>query len=68
VRFVPMATPELNAMDHLWRHMKGRGVANQTTPSLDAAADSACRSILDLSHRERLRKAGLLSGNFWLSK
>jgi len=68
LRFLPRATPELNAMDHLWRHVKGRGLANRPTRSIDASADSACRYILDMSRHERLRKAGVLSGNFWLSR
>jgi transposase len=68
LRFLPKATPELNAMDHLWRHVKGRGLANRATQSIDESADSACRYILDMSRRERLRKAGVLSGNFWLAK
>jgi transposase len=67
VRFLPVATPELNAMDHLWRHMKGRGLANRPTHSIDEAADSACRYVLEMSGRDRLRKAGVLSGNFWLT-
>jgi hypothetical protein len=54
-------------MDHLWRHVKGRGLAHQATPSIDASADSACRDILDLSRRERRQKAGVLSGNCWLT-
>jgi transposase len=68
VRFLPIATPELNAMDHLWRHVKGRGLANRATQSIDASADSACRYLLDMSRWERLQKAGVLSGNFWLTK
>lgn len=68
MRFLPIATPELNAMDHLWRHVKGRGLANQATQSIDASADGACRYILDMSRRERMQKAGVLSDNFWLSK
>jgi transposase len=67
-RFLPQATPELNAMDHLWRHVKGRALANWPTPSIDAAADGACRYLLTMSRQERLRKAGVLSGNFWLTK
>jgi len=66
-RFLPMATPALNAMDHLGRHVKGRGLANRATPSIDAAADRACRDLLDMSRRARLQKAGVLSGNFWLT-
>lgn len=68
LRFLPKATPGLNAMDHLWRQVKGRGLANRTTQSIEESADSACRYILDMNRRERLRKAGVLSGNFWLIK
>jgi transposase len=67
VRFLPIATPELNAMDHLWRHVKGRGLANRPTQSIDESADRACRYVLEMSCRDRLRKAGVLSGNFWLT-
>lgn len=45
LRLLPKATPELNAMDHLWRHVKGRGVANRPTQSIDESADSACRYL-----------------------
>ena len=68
VRLLPRATPELNAMDHLWRHMKRRALANRMTRSIDESADVACQYILGLSRRERLRQAGILSGNFWLTK
>ena len=68
LRFLPRATPELNAMDHLWRQAKGDALANCPTQSIDTSADHVCRYILDLSPRERLRKAGVLSGNFWLAR
>jgi transposase len=68
LRFLPTATPELNAMDHLWRHVKGRALANRPVASIDTAADQACWAILNMSRHERLRKAGVLSGNFWLTK
>ncbi len=67
LRFLPRATPELNAMDHLWRHVKGRSLANQATQSIDESAHNACQDIFNMSPRERLRKAGILSGNFWLT-
>lgn len=66
-RFVPKATPELKARDHLWRHVKGRGLANRPTPSIDASADSACQYPLAMRRHDRLRKARVLSGNFWLT-
>jgi len=68
LRFLPRATPELNAMDHLWRRAKGDALANCPTQSIDTSADQVCRYILDLSPRERLRKAGVLSGDFWLAR
>jgi len=68
VRLLPRATPELNAMDHLWRHMKRRALANRMTRSIDESADAACQYILGLTRQERLRQAGVLSGNFWLTK
>ena len=55
-------------MDHLWRQMKRQALANRRTRSIDESAVNACRYILDLSRRERLRQAGVLSGNFWLTK
>ena len=65
--FLPKATPELNAMDQLWRDVKGRVLSDRATRSIDASVDSACHYLLDMSRRERLRKAGVLSGNFWLT-
>ena len=68
VRFLPRATPELNAMDHLWRYVKGRLLANRATQTIDASADAACQALLAMSRHERLRKAGVLSGHFWLNQ
>ena len=68
IRWLPVATPELNAMEGLWRRVKDRTVANRTTRSIDESVDAACRYILDLRPRERLHQAGILSGNFWLVK
>jgi transposase len=67
LRFLPIATPELNAMDHLWGHVKREVLANRPMRSIDASADVACRYLLDLSPKKRLKKAGVLSGNFWLT-
>jgi hypothetical protein len=68
VRLLPKATPELNAMDHLWRHTKREALGDRQTVTIDGSALDACRYILDLRPRERLRKAGVLSGDFWLTK
>jgi transposase len=67
VRWLPKATPELNAMDQLWRRAKGQAVASRATKSVDASADEVCAYILRLSPQQRLRQAGVLSGSFWLA-
>lgn len=68
IRFLPRATPELNAMDHLWRHVKRYALADRPTRSIDQSADAACHYILNMSRGERLQKAGIFSGNFWLAR
>lgn len=67
VRLLPRATPKLNAMDHLWRFVKARALADRQTRSIDESADAACRYLSDMPLKERLKKAGILSGNFWLT-
>jgi transposase len=66
IRLLPKATPELNAMDHLWKHTKREVLSNRPPEPIDQSAQSACAYILDMSPRERLRRAGVLSGSFWL--
>ena len=66
VRLLPRACPELNAMDQLFRFVKGRGVANRPTYSIEASAMAACEYIYRLSPFERLVQAGVLSGRFWI--
>ncbi len=68
VRLLPRATPELNAMDHLWRQAKRVTQGNRPPQPIADAALAACWYTLDLSPRERLRQAGVLSGDFWLTK
>ncbi len=67
VRLLPKAPPELNAMDHLWRHTKREALGDRETITIERSAVDACQYIANLSPRERLRKAGVLSGNFWLT-
>ncbi len=67
LRFLPRATPELNAMDHLWRHVKRLALADRPTRAIEVSALQACQDIFLMTPTERLRKAGVLSGNFWLT-
>jgi hypothetical protein len=66
-RWLPTATPELNACEGLWRGAKGSGLANRASQAIDEAADAACGYILALTPRQRLQQAGALSGHFWLA-
>lgn len=68
VRYLPRACPELNAMDHLFRFVKGQAVANRPTLTIDQSADAVCHYLYEMSRCERLIKAGVLSGNFWLTR
>ncbi len=56
IRFLPRATPELNAMDHLWRHSKAPAVADCPTLSIDASALALCRYIIALSPAARFER------------
>jgi transposase len=67
-RLLPRATPELNAMDHLWEHTKRETLGSRATLSIERSAMAACQYLIDLSPRDRLRQAGIQSGNFWLTR
>jgi hypothetical protein len=64
--WLPKPCSGLNARDHLWRHVKGEVSANWQWTTVDEHADPAEEWVLDLSDREALRKAGILSEDFWL--
>jgi hypothetical protein len=55
-------------MDHLWRHTKRETLGDRETITIERSALEACQYLLDLSPRDRLRKTGVLSGNFWLTR
>jgi hypothetical protein len=67
IRFLPVVTPELHAMDHLWRQVKGWGLAIGRPFRLTPRPMWCVNIFIELSPRERLRKAGVLSGHFWLA-
>jgi len=66
LRWLPVACPELNPLEGLWREVKGRVLANEPTPDIDVFVNRACQYLVGMSREERLRKAGCLSKNFWL--
>jgi len=64
--WLPKQCSELNSMDQLWKELKGRVSANYQFSSIDEHADYAEDWLLRLTAKEALRKAGVLSKNFWL--
>jgi transposase len=64
--WLPQQWPELNAMDQLWKELKRLIAANRQATNIDALAQEAADWILTLSTQDALRKAGILSPNFWL--
>lgn len=64
--WLPKQCAELNAMDQLWRELKGHISANYQYPTIDAHAAAAEQWIRALTPTEALRKAGIRSKNFWL--
>jgi transposase len=67
LRWLPKACSELNVMDHLWRKVKDLIAANEPTPNVIATVNRARRTIRQMTPKERLRKAGVLSKDFWLA-
>ena len=64
--WLPKQAPKLNPMDQLWRELKRLIAANRQAGSIDGLADEAETWVLDLTNEQALRKAGILSKNFWL--
>lgn len=64
--FLPKQCSELNAMDQLWKELKGTISANHQFASIEQHARQAAGWLMSLTKREALRKAGILSKNYWL--
>lgn len=65
--WLPRQCPELNPMDHLFKEIKAHVSANYQYPDIDQHLQGAEDCILELSNKEALLKAGILSKNFWLN-
>jgi transposase len=65
---LPKKSPELNSMDHLWRHLKEHVAANRQHENVDELAHDALRWILSLDRRDAMTKAGLMAPNAWLKR
>jgi transposase len=66
--WLPKQWPEWNAMDQLWKELKRLIAANRQAASIEALAAEVADWVLTLSNRDALRKASILSPNFWLKE
>jgi len=64
--WLPKQCSELNAMDQLWKELKGKVSANYQFASIEEHADYAQAWLFNLTNQDALRKASVLSKNFWL--
>jgi transposase len=64
--WLPKQCPELNAMDHLWKEVKSDISANYQYANMDEHACFAENYLLNLTNKKALKRAGILSKNFWL--
>lgn len=64
--WLPKQCPELNPVDHLWRELKRLIAANRQFTDIDAEAECAQSWLMGLTATQALRKAGILSADFWL--
>ena len=61
LRWLPTATPELNVVDCLWRHVRDQVLANEPLPRLKATVERAVAYLRELTPLARLRHAGVLT-------
>ncbi len=66
VVWLPKQCSELNSMDQLWKELKGTISANHQFSSIEEHADYAEAWLFNLTDQDALRKASVLSKNFWL--
>jgi hypothetical protein len=64
--WLPKQWSEYNAMDQLWKELKGKVAANRQYESAEQLAQEARRWVEGLSNRDALQKAGIRSPNYWL--
>jgi hypothetical protein len=66
--WLPPRSANVNPMDRLWKWGKDKTCANRQHASIDYQADFFIEYLLGLGPEEARRKAGLLSGRFWLCR
>lgn len=66
LEWLPVRSPELNAIEDLWGDAKDHVCANHQFPDIDTQADAFIEYLEHHTNHQTKRKAGLLSDNYWL--
>lgn len=66
LEWLPVRSPELNAIEDLWGDAKDQICANHQYPDIETQAEEFVNYIQGHTNREAQRKAGLLSDDYWL--
>jgi transposase len=64
--WLPVACPEDNPLENIWRIMKGEVAANRCYGDIEELCRRACEWLDSLSAKEALERSGISSNNFWL--
>lgn len=66
--WLPVRAPKLNPMDELWGQAKDEICSNWPFESIHKQEISFLNYLYNISNRQALQTAGVLSGNFWLTR
>lgn len=66
LEWLPVRSPELNAIEDLWGDAKDHVCANHQYPDIQTQADAFVEYLEHYTNHQAKRKAGLLSDNYWL--
>lgn len=66
LEWLPVRSPELNAIEDLWGDAKDTICANHQFPDIDTQAETFVEYLEQQTNHEAKRKAGLLSDDYWL--
>lgn len=66
LEWLPVRSPELNAIEDLWGDAKDHICANHQYPDIETEAEEFVTYLQSHTNRQAQRKAGLLSDDYWL--
>jgi transposase len=64
--WLPLKSPKLNPVDHLWKHGRNDISADLQYDTIDEHVFRFIHYLDGFSNKQALKKAGLLSKDFWL--